>query len=102
MRDIRSLRSLPIALVARVLEGAATAAPGRATSDVNVRQGPGLNFPVVTRIPGGSNVDVRSCDAGWCAVRFGPYADFVNASDLDFGAPRGSRAPLLDLERGGP
>ena len=44
--------------------GAATAAPGLATTDVNMRQGPGMNFPVVMTIPGGSNIDVRSCDAG--------------------------------------
>jgi len=56
----------------------------------------------VTTIERGSNIDLRSCDADWCTVHFGRYADFVNASDLDFGAPRGSRAPLLDLERGGP
>lgn len=92
MRDIRSLRSLPIALAALLLfAGAASAAPGLAATDVNVRQGPGMNFPVVTTIPGGSNVDVQSCDAGWCAVRFGPYAGWVNASYLDFGVPRRPR-----------
>jgi len=42
----------------------------------------------VTTIPGGSKVDVRSCDGGWCAVRFGPYAGWVNASHLDFGVLR--------------
>ena len=92
MREIRSLRSLPIALAALVIAGGAvTAAPGLATTDVNVRQGPGTNFPVVTSIPGGSNLDVQSCNVGWCAVRFGPYAGFVKASYLDFGVPRRPR-----------
>ena len=92
MRDIRSLRSLPIALAALLIAaGAATAAPGLATTDVNMRQGPGTNFPVVTSIRGGSNVDVRSCNAGWCAARFGPFTGFVNASYLDFGFPRAPR-----------
>ena len=92
MRDIRSLRSLPIAVAALVFAGgAATAAPGLATSDVNVRQGPGTNFPAVTTIRGGSNLDVQSCNTGWCAVRFGPYAGFVKATYLNFGVPRGAR-----------
>ncbi len=89
---MRDLRSLPISLATLLLSaGAAFAAPGLATTDVNMRQGPGTNFPVVTSIPGGSNVDVRACDAGWCAVRFGPYAGWVNASYLDFGVPRRPR-----------
>ena len=85
---MRDFRSLPIALAALLLTaGAASAAPGLATTNVNVRQGPGMNFPVVATIPGGSNVDVRSCDAGWCAVRFGPYAGWVKASYLNFSVP---------------
>jgi uncharacterized protein YraI len=89
---MRDIRSLPIALAALVVAaGAAVAAPGLATTDVNVRQGPGMNFPVVTTIRGGSNVDVQSCNAGWCAVRFGPFAGWVKATYLDFGVPRGPR-----------
>ncbi len=89
---MRTIRSLPIALVTLVIAGgAAIAAPGLATTDVNMRQGPGTTFPVVTSIRGGSNVDVQSCNAGWCAVRFGPYAGFVKASYLDFGVPRAPR-----------
>jgi len=100
---MRTIRSLPIALAALLIAaGAATAAPGLATTDVNVRQGPGMNFPVVTTIRGGSNLDVQSCNTGWCAVRFGPYAGFVKATYLDFGVPRGARGALLDLETGGP
>ncbi len=91
---MRTIRSLPIALAALLIAGgAAVAAPGLATTDVNVRQGPGTNFPAVTTIRGGSNVDVQSCNAGWCAVRFGPYAGFVKASYLDFGVPRVPRVP---------
>jgi len=89
---MKDIRSVPIALaVLMSAGGAVSAAPGLTTADVNVRRGPGMNFPVVTTIPGRSKVDVRSCDAGWCAVRFGPYAGWVNARDLDFGVPRGPR-----------
>ena len=88
-RSMKDIRSVPIALaVLMSAGGAVSAAPGLTTADVNVRRGPGMNFPVVTTIPGRSKVDVRSCDAGWCAVRFGPYAGWVNARDLDFGVPR--------------
>jgi uncharacterized protein YraI len=90
--SMRDIRSLPIALAALVFAGgAAIAAPGLATTDVNMRQGPGTNFPVVTSIRGGNNVDVQSCDAGWCAVRFGPFAGFVKATYLDFGVLRRPR-----------
>ena len=48
---MRDIRSLPIALALVVLaSGTASAALGLATADVNVRQGPGTNFPVVTMI----------------------------------------------------
>lgn len=89
---MRNIRSLPVAFAALVIAGgAAMAAPGLATTDVNMRQGPGTNFPVVTSIRGGSNIDVQSCDAGWCTVRFGPYAGFVKADYLDFGVLRRPR-----------
>ncbi len=85
-------RSWFVALVALALSaGVASAASGRAITDVNIRQGPGTNFPVVTLIRAGSNLDVGRCRAFWCPVRFGPYAGFVKANYLDFGVPRGPR-----------
>ena len=38
----------------------AAAAPALATKNVNLRQGPGTNFPIITTIPGGSIVNGRS------------------------------------------
>ena len=39
----------------------AQAAPALATNNVNLRQGPGTNYPVITTIPGGSTVEVSGC-----------------------------------------
>ncbi len=46
----------------------ANAAPALATNNVNMRQGPGTDFPVITTIPGGSTVDITGCRGEWCTV----------------------------------
>ena len=46
----------------------AAAAPALATNNVNMRQGPGTNYPVVTTIPGGGGVEVNNCYGEWCSV----------------------------------
>jgi hypothetical protein len=47
---------------------AAVAAPALATKNVNMRQGPGTSYPIVTTIPGGSTVEVSGCHGEWCTV----------------------------------
>ena len=85
-------RSWSVAFAALALSASvASAAPGRAITDVNIRQGPGTNFPVVTLIRAGSNLDVGRCRAFWCPVRFDQYAGFVKATYIDFGFPRRAR-----------
>ena len=59
--------------------------PALAVSDVNMRRGPGLDAPVILLIPGGSNVEVLGCGAGWCEVVFGGRAGFANQRFFDFG-----------------
>ena len=46
----------------------AEAAPALATNNVNMRQGPGTNYPIVATIPGGSTVEVAGCQGEWCTV----------------------------------
>ncbi len=67
----------------------AAAAPALATNNVNMRQGPGMNYPVVTTIPGGSNVEVNNCYGEWCSVTWNGQSGYAVARNLD----RGHGAP---------
>ena len=91
---------LPIVAGAAMLgfAGAAAASPAYMNSTVNVRNGPGIYYQIVSKAYRGQDVDVRGCQRGWCyiekrgrdgwvAARFldsvdeGPSVDFY----LDFG-----------------
>lgn len=50
------------------MAGAAFAAPAIATSNVNVRSGPGTNYQAINTLLRGDRVDVEGCQAGWCYV----------------------------------
>lgn len=47
---------------------AASAAPAFATSNVNVRSGPGTGYGVVDALRRGERVDVQYCRGSWCFV----------------------------------
>ena len=47
---------------------AAWAAPGTATSNVNVRSGPGTGYAVVDTLRRGEQVDVQRCQGSWCYI----------------------------------
>jgi len=76
--------ALSTMLLALAAQGAA-AAPGLATTNVNLRQGPGTTYTVITTIPGGSNVDVSGCSGAWCQVTFQGQNGYVIATSLDQG-----------------
>jgi|GEM_PF-4737406 len=48
--------------------GAALAAPAVATTNVNVRTGPGGGYAVVDALRRGDRVEVEGCERGWCYV----------------------------------
>jgi len=50
--------------------GAAVAMPATAQTDLNVRSGPGTQYPSVGSIAGGETVDVADCSGSWCQVSF--------------------------------
>jgi uncharacterized protein YraI len=50
--------------------GFAAAAPAVVENDLNLRAGPGIEYPVVAAMPSGATVDVMTCQAGWCRVAF--------------------------------
>ena len=68
----------------------AHAAPALATNNVNLRQGPGTNFPVITTIPGGSQVEISGCQGQWCTVTWQGQTGYSIATSFDQGgkAPR--------------
>ena len=59
--------------------GIASAATLVADADVNLRSGPGTQYPVITVIPDGAAVDVRRCDDGWCRVHYGADAGWAKS-----------------------
>lgn len=83
----------------------AAAAPALATKNVNLRQGPGTNFPIITTIPGGSNVDVKDCQE-WCSVTWQGQKGFAISTSFDRGnnppPPPGAAGPPLGAPPGPP
>jgi uncharacterized protein YraI len=69
---------------------AASAAPARAVTDLNVRSGESTAYPVIAVMPAGEPVTVTGCGDGWCYVQ--EYDGFASADYLDvagvvYGAP---------------
>lgn len=86
------------AAAAIMLPAAALAAqPAFTTTDLNLRAGPGTDYPVVDMIPGGARLRIEGCIAGynWCSVVWrGEYGwaqgDYLAA------LYRGSRVVVVD------
>jgi hypothetical protein len=57
-------------------------------SNVNLRNGPGTTYAVVTLIPAGSSVDVNDCKNEWCHVAFHGQDGYIIESSIAPGAPR--------------
>ena len=62
-----------------------------ATANVNLRSGPGTDSEVIATIPGGSRVQIASCDGEWCAVTWNGRSGYAIARNLG-AAPRQARA----------
>ncbi len=67
-----------------------SAKPATVTSTVNLRAAPGTTSEVLTKIPGGSLVDIGECSEGWCAVTWQDKNGFTIESALD----KSGRAPV--------
>jgi hypothetical protein len=72
----------------------ASAAPALATTNVNVRQGPGTTYQIITTIPGGSTVDVTGCSGQWCQVTWQGQQGYAIATALDTGGGPPGGAPV--------
>jgi Bacterial SH3 domain len=60
--------------------------PAVVNTTVNLRQGPGTTYTVISKIPGGSPVDVSGCTSGWCQVAYQGQNGYIIATSL---APAG-------------
>lgn len=75
------------ALAIVVTTAAASAAPAVATSNVNVRSGPGTGYQVVDSLRRGERVDVQYCRGSWCYVEKRGPDGWVSANYLSSGRP---------------
>ena len=79
-----------LALAASFLAGclalpdSALAANGYTTGSVNMRTGPGVNYPRIAVIPRGAGVTIRGCvrDHRWCDVSWRGWRGWVSARYL--------------------
>lgn len=79
-----------IALAATALPTVAQAAgPAIAytTANLNMRTGPGTNYPVITTVPRGGGVTVFGCTANfaWCDAAFANAKGWVSGKYLSYG-----------------
>ena len=83
--------------------GCAAAEPALANRNVNLRQGPGTSYPVVTTIPGGSTVEVSGCQGAWCSVTWQGQSGYAIATSVGQGGPPpGAGGPSPQDGPGGP
>lgn len=73
--------------------GFALAAPAVVQESVNLRAGPGVEFPVITALPEGAPIDVMGCEGSWCRVAFGRSVGFASREFLALGGQPGPRGP---------
>ena len=79
-------RLIGCALIGFALFGTAVAEEAYAAKDVNLRAGPGRDYPLVARIPAGSSVEVAGClnDYAWCDVIAGPDRGWAYSGSLEY------------------
>ena len=63
--------------------GAAHAAT--VTTDLNLRAGPGTDYPVIDAMPAGAHVNISNCTGSWCRVSFRGESGWASASYLGQG-----------------
>lgn len=92
--SLNAVLLITAASIALFSAGAAQAAQGVTTNDLNVRKGQGTNYGVLAVIPGGSQVNVTGCSDG-CHVQ--EYRGLASANFID--ATRGAYAGYVPGNR---
>jgi len=62
--------------------GTAAAATVVADTSLNVRSGPGIQYPVIAVIPDGAAVDATGCRNGWCQVDYRGHVGWASQAYL--------------------
>jgi len=76
-----TIRSLAFAaLTAGIIAVPAVAEAARTTGAVNLRTGPSTAYRVITTLPPGAPIAVRSCSGSWCLVNASGLSGWVSAS----------------------
>lgn len=55
------------------------------TTDLNLRAGPGTDYPVIDAMPAGTHVNVRNCTGSWCRVSYNGQVGWASNSYLTGG-----------------
>jgi uncharacterized protein YraI len=76
-----TIKTVSAALAALALS-AGVAAAASATTDVNLRAGPGPDYQAIGVIPAGAPVAVMGCSGSWCQVNYAGRAGYASASYL--------------------
>ncbi len=92
LKQVLTGAAMLLSLVVSGPAAAASAPPAVTAADVNLRAGPGTNYPVVATIPYGAAVLVDGClsDFAWCDVIWGGARGWAAAAYLQVmyrGAP---------------
>jgi SH3 domain-containing protein len=82
MRMRRVAFGFATAVFAAMLPAAANAATAVTTSNVNLRQGPSTDYPVITTLPGNTAVEIEGCAQGWCKVDYAGAAGWMSEDFL--------------------
>jgi hypothetical protein len=64
------MKLVALAAGAALMAGTGIASAATVTGDLNLRAGPGTNYPVIDTMPAGAHVSIRNCTGGWCRVAF--------------------------------
>jgi uncharacterized protein YraI len=70
------------ALFAATLPVAAHAATAVTTSNVNLREGPSTDYPVIMTLPASAAVEIEGCAQGWCKVDYSGAAGWMSEDYL--------------------
>lgn len=87
MMKLRRILAATVCAGALATPSLAAAADGFSTGNVNMRAGPGTQYPVITTVYAGTPVEVIGClsDWSWCDIAWGGARGWVSANYLQLG-----------------
>jgi uncharacterized protein YraI len=95
---MKKLAIVSLAASAALFASVAAAAAAVATTDLNVREGPGTEYPVIGVLQAGEEVDIAGCQYGWCGLAGGGYASQGYLAFDEAAMPLAEEFPLAEEE----